>query len=258
MVSAADHAFWLQVMEEHAIFLYDHLSPREAPWIRQATQFADAYTRLKQNANPRDHAFLQEALQVSRHFRTYKLALMKGRIDNEIVLNFTPAFLNGVVSELDEYLRLLTPLAEGQEPAPVTPFHHMFLWLPDQIGHAGLLAKDLDLIEREFTREAVQYQTAFTEDYLTIIQMAGYARAMGMDFPRLEREVEGICTRLQGFYKVVRQALALLESDRLYNRATALFLAHHFEETAYFLRKLAESFPALAARRPELFQAPGV
>ncbi|HWI65285.1 MAG TPA: DUF2935 domain-containing protein [Symbiobacteriaceae bacterium] len=263
-VTAADHAFWLQVMEEHGIFLYDHLSPRESLWIRQTTPFIDAFARLKRAAatatGPMPPAFLQEALQVSRQFYTYKLALMKQRINNEVVLNFTPAFLNGVISELEEYLRLLTPLAEGQEPAPVTPFHHIYLWLPDQIGHASLLAKDLDLLDREITRETVQYQTAFTEDYLGFIQLAGYARAMGTDFPRLELEVEGLCTRLQAFYKVVVRALGLLRTDRLYNRTSPLFLEHHFAETAYFLRKLAESFPALAARRPELFlppQSPG-
>lgn len=247
-------------MEEHSIFIYEHLSPGETALVRQAEQFVGALAGLRRFAEgaagplPRD--FLSEAMQVNQRLYNFKLALLKGRINNEIDLNLTPAFFNGLVSELEEYLRLLAPEAAGQEAPPVSPFHHLFLWLPDQIGHASLLIKELDLVEREVTRDTLQFQTAFTEDYLTIIQMAGYARAMGTDFPRLELEVEGICTRLQGFYAVVRGALGLFESDRLYNRATALFLKHHFGETAYFLRKLGESFPVLAARRPELFKPP--
>lgn len=259
-VSIADHAFWLRVLEEHGIFLYEHLSPREAAWVGQAQQFIDAYAQLRRfvatTTAPVPPEFARDAMEVNRHFLAYKLALMKARINNEVVLNLTPAFMNGVIAELEEYIRLVAPEAAGQEAAPVTPFHHLFLWLPDQIGHAALMSRELDINEREISRQAVQYQTAFTEDYLTSLQMAGFSRAMGMHFPRLELEIEGIATRLREFWKVVRLALERGAKDQLLNRSTAIFLEHHFEETDYFLRKLSESFPLLAQRRPELFQPP--
>ena len=259
-MSRADQAFWLQVMEEHALFIFDHLSPREVPAIRQAQQFIQAYAELRRRAqngsDPLPTQFAQEALQVSRAFMDYKLALMRARINNDIVLNLTPAFFNGIISELEEYIRLLTPLAVGEEPAPVSAFHDLFLWLPDQLGHASLMVKDLDLVERALSRETNQYVETFTGQYLSAIQLSGYARALGPRFPKLDQLVEEIAGTTQGFYKVVKQALELYRTDRLMNRATAVFLEHHFEESKYFLRKLGEQFPELAVSRPQLFLPP--
>lgn len=260
-VGAVDQAFWLKVMEEHAEFIYNHLSPREAGRARQAEGFMEAYSRLHRVAQQQAQAavspdFAREALAVSGQFHAYKVEIMRERLDNAIVFNLTPAFMNGILMELEEYMRLLAPVARGEAPPPEGVFHHLFLWLPDQIGHAGLLLKDLDFTEREMSRLAGQYQATFTELYLNAIQVAGYGRATPAEVPALQELVEQTAEQVKAFYAVVQRAVALYQSDRLLSRSTLTFLTHHFGESVYFLRKLAESMPAVAAARPELFVPP--
>lgn len=102
-VSAADHAFWLKVMAEHGMFIFDHLSPREDRWAREAGQFTEAYGRLRQSLPPDgaapSAAFAGEALALCRRFLAFKLALLRQRIDNAVVINLTPAFFNGIILE---------------------------------------------------------------------------------------------------------------------------------------------------------------
>lgn len=255
-----DQSFWLQVMEEHAAFIYDHLSPRETARARQAEGFVEAYGRLRRIAEQAQTGlspdFAREALALSSQFHAYKVGIMGERLNNSIVFNLTPAFMNGIIMELEEYMRLLAPLTRGEAPPPENVFHHMFLWLPDQIGHAALLLKDLDLTEREMSRKAELFQTTFTGLYLNTVQAAGYARATPAEVPFLEKLVADTAEQVKAFYAVVQQAAALYEADRLLNRATLTFLTHHFGESEYFLRKLGESMPAVAAARPELFVPP--
>lgn len=260
IVSAREHQFWLKILEEHALFIYDHLSPREREQVRQAEAFVLAYQQLQRRVPPdgaAQQSFGQEALEVSQRFWSYKVKLLGERIHNTVVLNLTPAFFNGIIMELEEYIRLLLPLAQGKQPPRGNIFHHLFLWLPDQIGHAALLFKDLDISERELSRQAQEAQTGFTGAYLTAIQMQGFTRAEGEQFPVLDRFVADVATAVQGFYRVVQGAVELYQSDRLLSRTTLPFLQHHFPESEYFLFKLAEAAPQVAKARPELFVPPG-
>lgn len=255
-VSAAEHHFWLKMLSEHGILIYDHLSPHERQWIRTTEDFINRYASLARDVSMGLPWSYEDALELCRQFRTYKLALQRLRLDNAIILNYTPPVFNGMINELDEYTRLLTALVAGREPEAMPVFHHLFLWLPDQVGHAYLLANDLSTVELHLIQRTEQFRAEFNALYLTAVQMAGLARSAGPDFPALVRHVQDVARHVRDFYMLVQEADLLYSQRSLVSKVTRVLLQHHFPESRYFLQKLAESEPRAVAETPELFTPP--
>ncbi|TCP30592.1 DUF2935 family protein [Scopulibacillus darangshiensis] len=241
-----EHRFWLQVLGDHARFIYHALSPNETEDIRVARQFINAFDQaLHQSRRELSGDALNQltkaAEKAAGDLRVFKLNLLRRQLTGDISIGLAETFINHMVNELDEYLRILSFLAEGKVPPKVHPIHHHLLWVSDAGAHAGIITSSLDVTERKLKEKGKAFEEDFHGFYLKAIEIAGYLRTNIYQFPALSRYNSDVRLEL----KVFRGFLAELEewglSKELLGTFTPLMADHMAREECYYLMQLAES-----------------
>lgn len=120
-VAQFEHRFWLQIMGDHARFIFHALSPNETEALRRSQAYMSAFDQLLQQArgawSPGGEAsFSRQAQQEVTEFRRFKLELLRRHLVGNISIGISETFLNHMVNELDEYLRLLNYFVQDQIP----------------------------------------------------------------------------------------------------------------------------------------------
>lgn len=242
----SEHRFWLQVLGDHARFIYSSLPPQEQSEISTAKQFADVFDRLLDKSRTSlDSRSLQklteEARRYSTQIRAFKLHLIERHLtQKDFVMGLPPTFINHMVNEVEEYLRILSYLGKGQLPPPLHPLHHHLIWLQDAVGHAGSLNDRLDLVEKKLKKTGKDFQSAFEHFYLKAVEMAGYLRTRLKRFPALDRfnrevELEMLC-----FKRFLDELEEMEVNVETLGTLTPLMADHMAREECYYLSKLSE------------------
>ncbi|MFC5406079.1 DUF2935 domain-containing protein [Cohnella soli] len=240
-----EHRFWLQILGDHARFIFNSLSPAEARDVETAKSFIQAFDALLEQARrQRPEADLmplsQQALELTNRFRQFKLDLLQRSILGKIAISLPPTFINHMVNELEEYLRILNALVAGKPVPTFDALHHDFLWLPDAAGHAAAIASDLDFVEKPLIRRSQKFEKHFQQLYLKSIEMAGYMRTGLTRFPafsKLHQEIDLEMKLFVGFlYELEQMELTAEVLDTL----SPLIPDHMMREECYYLTKLAE------------------
>lgn len=241
-----EHRFWLQVLGDHARFIRDALSPVEQEEIRRAEAFIDSLDRLLADARGELAggelaALTRAANERARGIRSFKLHLLSRHLTGKIGLLLSPSFLNHMVNEVEEYLRVLEALLEGK-PAPVYhPLHHHLVWLQDAYGHAASIAGDLDMAEKGLMKKAQKFTKHFTDFYVKAVELAGYLRTSLRDFPALRRFNSETELEMKLFQHFLAELLELRMTKEALGVFSPLMADHMFREECYYLIKLAQS-----------------
>ncbi|WP_019536964.1 DUF2935 domain-containing protein [Paenibacillus ginsengihumi] len=240
-----EHRFWLQVLGDHARFIRDALSPGEQEEIRRAEAFIDSLDRLLADARRelagRELAALTRAAdERAKELRAFKLHLLSRHLSGKIGLLLSPSFINHMVNEVEEYLRVLAALLEGK-PAPMChPLHHHLVWLQDAYGHAASIAGDLDMAEKRLLKKARKFTKHFTDFYVKAVELAGYLRTGSSDFPALRRFNSEVELEMKLFQHFLAELLELRMTKEALGVISPLMADHMFREECYYLIKLAQ------------------
>jgi hypothetical protein len=250
-----EHLFWLEILQDHAIFVRDHLAMTEKNEIAIAEGFNHNFQALLGNLKQLNQAlsytsnemveFSKKAYTASYEYYRFEGHLQNLRIKNEINLNLSPTYLNGTLSENQEYLRLLSYLANGQQPVPQRLDQLLDLWLEDQLGHIILLRNLVDPIELAVDRQANLYAHRFQMFILQNHHVKGFLRFTEQGFPRQKELALEVGRTVIEMNQYIRSVVEKYKGDRILNKSTLRFLEHHFPETCYFIIKLAEFAPEL-------------
>lgn len=240
-----EHRFWLQILGDHARFITNALSPLERQDIEIAMGFIQSFDRLLDQARRASSdadagSVSGQAYEQTVKLRTFKLDLLSRAILGKIKIDLTPTFINHMVNELEEYLRILTALVAGKPVPEFNALHHDFLWLPDAAGHAAAIASDLDALEKRWIKRSGQFEKHFKQLYMKSIEMAGYMRTSLKDFPafrRLHREVDLEMKLFVGFLNEIEEMQFTAE---MLDRINPLMPDHMMREECYYLTKLAQ------------------
>ncbi|WP_139490778.1 DUF2935 domain-containing protein [Brevibacillus dissolubilis] len=252
-----EHMFWLEILQDHAIFVRDYLSPEEKRWVQMAEQYIQAFGRLREILFQLDPTlpaesdtmkrFAAEVYPVACGYYQLEGHLQGLRIQNEVNLNLTPTYLNGTLSENEEYLRLLGFYMKGQQPEEMSLVSLLDMWLMDQVGHAYLLANSLDPVESELGQRAREFVQRFQAFVATNNAMRGYLRFLAPGFPRQERFAREVLLAVMEFNKLIVEVVNRYKEDEVFTRLTLRFLEHHFPEACYLMRKLSAFVPEMQA-----------
>ncbi|MBW5448125.1 DUF2935 domain-containing protein [Cohnella sp. CFH 77786] len=241
-----EHRFWLQILGDHARFILDALSPKETADIQKAQYFISTFDRLLGQARSATAsadlmALNKEALNQTMALRSFKLDLLARLLYGRVNIMFTPTFLNHMVNELDEYVRILQALQAGQPVPHFDPLHHDLLWLPDAAGHAGAIASDLDAVEKRLIKQSREYMKHFEALYLKAIEMSGYIRTNRRDFPAFRKFHSDIDLEMRLFVRFLSELEEMELSAEVLDRISPLLPDHMMREEWYYLSKLANS-----------------
>lgn len=241
-----EHRFWLRILADHGLFIHNALSPQEIVEIDRALAFNQTFTRLHTEAErslgPNELAQLnQSAYSYTMELREFKLHLLRRHLLGEISINLPPTFLNHMLNELEEYVRVLDSLLAGNPPPVYHPVHHHLLWLSDAIGHAVTLKSEVDPVEWKFVEKSEKFTKHFKEFYIKSVELAGFLRSNVEQFPALalfNHEVELEMKLFQGFLHELEE---MRLNKTILGTLFPLMADHMAREECYYLLKLAQS-----------------
>lgn len=241
-----EHRFWLQILGDHTRLILNTLSPRETADIQKAGSFISGFdallARAREAQGKQDLTELnREAYNLTLALRSFKLDLLGRHLFGRVRIMLTPTFINHMVNELDEYVRILQALAAGQPVPLFDPLHHDLLWLPDAAGHAGAISADLDMVEKKLIRRSREFMKHFEGFYLKAIEMAGYIRTGFRDFPAFRRFHSDVDLEMRLFVAFLTELEESQLSAETLDRISPLIPDHMMREEWYYLTKLAAS-----------------
>ena len=238
--------FWLQILGDHSRFIHDSLAPSEKEKIEIANSFKNRFDKLLLNSNQvLDQQalllLLQESEKACQEIRAFKLEIIKEHIVGKIKISLSPSFINHMVNEVEEAIRVFSCLAKGQMPPIVHSLHHDLLWLIDAAGHAGAVDSNLDQSEKKLKVESRKFTQDWEGFYLKAVELAGYLRTNILEFPALAKFHNDIYLEMSIFKRFLRE----LEEMELMNEAlgtlSPLVADHMAREECYYLKKLADT-----------------
>jgi hypothetical protein len=240
-----EHRFWLQVLGDHARFILNATSPMEEVEVKRAKEFVRVFDELltisrKALSSAELVKLTQDAETYAKSFRAFKLYLLKRHLTGQLKCGLSPTFLNHMVNEIEEYIRILKSLKEEKTPAPVHPIHHHLLWLSDASGHASILASDIDMAEKVWIKRCESFAKTFEALYLKAIEIAGYLRSNIEKFPALSRFNQDAGLEMQLFRNFLVELEEMEINLEVLGALTPLMPDHMARESCYYLQKLSE------------------
>jgi hypothetical protein len=253
-----EHAFWLEILEDHAYFIRDHLSPTEQQYVDKANRHIQAFNSLRtrllqinENASFTSTAlieFSKEARQIAAGYFQFEGLMQSLRVQNKVNLNLSPTYLNGTLGENQEYLRILTHYVNGRDFPSLPLVDLLDLWLTDQLGHAILFRSVLDPVELSLLSQTEMYINRFQGFIVQSKQMRSLLRFSPPGFPREQQLSRQVGQTTIGMYNFIQKAVTLYISNEMFTKTTLRFLEHHFPETCYFIKKLSHYVPELSSQ----------
>lgn len=240
-----EHRFWLQILGDHARMILDNLSPNEIKEVQTANNFIYIFDKLLAEARKplKDTELMtltNQAYRYAHEIRLFKLDLIRQHLVGDIVLGLTPTFLNHMVNEVEEYLRVLSFLLIEQVPTS-TAIHDHLVWLLDAAGHAAGISSELDMVEKKLDKKSQYFVETFEGFYIKAVELAGYMRTCLEKFPAMDRFNLQVESEILLFKDFLRELEDLELCNKVLGSLTPLMLDHMAREECYYLIKLAES-----------------
>lgn len=237
-----EHRFWLQILGDHSRFIFEALAPIQKVEIEQAAKFINIFDTLLEQAksSPLTQLNVQVEPEVLK-LREFKLELIRKHLVGKIKIHLSPTFINHMVNELEEYLRILKHLKEGKMPPVYHELHHHLLWLLDAAGHSDAIYSNLDGVEKKLREKSKTFKKDFEGFYLKAVELAGYLRTNLTAFPALTKMTNDAQLEIKLFQNFLTELEELELSNQALGTFAPLMADHMYREECYYLMKLAES-----------------
>lgn len=241
-VAISEHRFWLQILGDHSRFIFESLAPSETNDIQHAHYFIQTFDQLLQQVDGSDLLELSILAQKEvMKLRDFKLSIIERLLVGKIKIHLSPTFVSHMVSELEEYVRILQSLTNRQVPPPTHPLHHHLIWLLDAAGHAGAIADNMDQVEKILKKKGQKFLKEFEQFYLKAVEMTGYLRTNLTSFPALERFNQETSMEMVLFMNFLHELEELELNAQALGTFAPLMADHMMREECYYLTKLAET-----------------
>jgi hypothetical protein len=238
-----EHRFWLQILGDHSRFIHDSFSPEETRFIQGAKAFIQTFDNLLEEARSTEELIELSirAKEAALALRLFKLEILKNQVTQPLKFHLTPTFLSHMVNELEEYLRVLESLTQGECPPRFHEIHHHLLWLQDAYGHSGAINDQLDGTEFDLKETTSRYTTIFKNLYLKADELSGYLRTGLHTFPALKRFNHEVDLKMSLFKSFLSELREWELSNEVLDILSPLMADHMGREECYYLIKLAEA-----------------
>lgn len=256
-----EHRFWLQIMGDHARFIFFSLAPTESEYLLTAQEFILLFdqllTKSHQHLSETElHGINRKAYEATYRLREFKLELLTMSLTSDLKSHLTTSFYNGMLNELEEYLFILNSLMTGHNPL-LHPLHYHMLWLVDAAHHAATLSATLDTIEKKQIDQSNQFEKQFHDLYLKSLTMNGYLRTKLIDFPSLDKLNEQAGNLIIDFMENLEYLRDQRLDMKLLGSLSPLMADHMVREECYYLYKLSQTTnnikkPDCAPSRPRV------
>jgi hypothetical protein len=238
------HRFWLQILGDHSRFILNALSSKEKAHIDKANYFITVFDKLlgeaRENLDKENITTLSEEILIQvKRLRKFKLDLLKEHIIGKIEITLPPTFINHMVNELEEYLKILIHFLSN-EPLKNDPIHQHLLWLLDGSGHAIAIYTNLDDVEKILKKKSKEFQKHFDDIRMKALEFRGYMRTNIDKFPALSKLNKQAELEMLLFMSFLNELEELRISKVVLGTINPLILDHMFREECYYLTMLSQ------------------
>jgi len=243
--SLFEHRFWLQILGDHSRFILNSLAIHEINEIEEAEILRNIFDALLERAQrdlSKDEIILltRQAHIHACELRAFKLHLLTCHITGNISLQLPPTFINHMIDELEEYIRVMNFILNGMIPE-AHPIHHHKLWLLDAEGHASFIGSDIDMVEKDIIKKSKEFEKEFGALYKKAVEFGGYLRTGIANFPALQRlNIQAEC-KIQLFMEFLKELQESLMEKKILGTLSPLGPDHMYREECYYLTRLARA-----------------
>lgn len=250
--SLFEHRFWLQVLGDHARFILDTLSPSEIEYIQRASYFIrifdDLLMKSRGELNERELIDLTiKAQREAEDIRELKLDIIREYIVGDISIQLPPTFINHMVNEAEEYLRVVQWIRSSKVTTEHA-LHNHNLWLPDASGHANGIFTNLDSIETDYREKSYKFFKVFEKLSIKSFEFSGYLRTDVNSFPALDRFNALVEKEIKSFMELLLEVEKYYRNHKIMGTMAPLMADHMYREECYYLIKLSK---VSEIRRPD-------
>lgn len=240
-----EHRFWLQIMGDHARFIFSSLYPNETIHLQRSQDFIISFDKIHEQVNNSSDSkelefIIGQIYQLILQFREYKLFLLSLILKADIKIHLSPSLINDMINELDEYITILH-IINNNKQILFHPIHYHLLWLTDAIGHTASVKANLDQTEKELIRQLDKYETQFTNLLLKASNMSGYLRTQVESFPSFTRLNKQAETLISSFKDVLEDLRDQRMDGQILGSLSPLMADHMAREECYYLMKLSQT-----------------
>ncbi len=242
--------FWLGIMGDNALILYNSLSPQEAKDAPQAKALADRFDALKLRANqnpaPEQTASInEEAKQAVQDFRTLLLQILNIYLTKKYHIDLKPAVINNLISEAERYLHFLDIFMRKKQPVYNLLDEEIF-WLPLFSIQNRYIADNLGYFQEQ-NRNSARNLASYLNNYAAFsAELKGLSRIGTEDFPLAQEHHIAVLDLLNRYYIFLSSLISLVQKKRIPGSMSLLYLDRSQRELCDFLQKLARNQDAKA------------
>lgn len=239
-----EQRFWLQIMGDHARFIFNSLAPTETNHVEEARSFIVIYDNLLDYARnslteSQTAELNRDALETTRKFREYKLGLLSLTLESRLKVHISSTLFSHMLNELDEYMLTIGTLASGKLPL-FNPIHYHILWLLDATGHTAGVGANLDEVEKDYLLKNKEYGKKFTDLYIKSINLREYMKTGKTEFPALSRLNIQSDEIMSSFFSFLEELRDQRLNGRVLGTLMPLQADHMAREECYYLTKLSQ------------------
>lgn len=241
----SEHRFWLQIMGDHARFIFFSLAPTETEYILTAQEFIIMLDELLKQSH--DQLSQDDLVQLNQkvfnticRLREFKLELLRMSITSDLKSHLPPTFINDMINELEEYQLIINAVMKGQSPL-FHPLHYHIIWLTDAVGHAASISSALDPVEKEMIAKAFDFEMQFHDLFFKSFIMNGYMRTQLKQLPSLERLNNEVNVRIIDFIEFLDNLRDQRMDQKVLGTLMPLMADHMSREECYYLWKLSQT-----------------
>lgn len=240
-----EHRFWLQILGDHSRFLIGALPSTEVKLIEKSNEFKNIFDSLlntsRQNLNSEKISELTTlAYDAAKSIRSFKLHIITNQIAGDVKINLPPTFINHMVNEVEEYLKILNFYLNKKDDFLLNPIHYHLLWLSDGSGHADSIASTLDMSEKKLIKISKKFSKNFEDLYLKSVEFKGYQRTGVKNFPALDQLNESANSEMDLFKSFLEHLKMSVMDKETLGTLIPLTLDHMYREECYYQTKLSK------------------
>ena len=235
--------FWLQILGDNALIIFNALSPEGTEEVRSAKALADRFDALVLRANQKPTAeqttqINRDALQAAQDLRQFLLRILNLMLTSKFHIDLKPGTINYFVNEIEKYLSLLNAFTQNKRPT-FDPLLEEIFWLPIFSLQNRYIADKIGYFQLENREKAQHLATVFNQYWAFSIELLGLSRIGTYDFPITREHHIAVIDLLNRYYKYLKNIVALQEEESQPGSMSLLYLDRSRRMLCLFLKQMA-------------------
>jgi hypothetical protein len=235
--------FWLQIMEEHALFIRTGLPADKTDLIEEAASFEREFKALRVRADKvtgekKFAELITDTIGSLKEFLRYKRLLLGLALTNKLGSALPPLFFDHLIREAEYFMVILERICANKKLAVVKALEADF-WLRLMADHTKFIAARIDPTECSLLNVVHDYEDEFDDLSMQARNYVSYLTHSPMELPAFDRFLQDsrvATVRLRDFKQA---AYDMIIANRMLSTIPAIMADHVRREADHFLLMLS-------------------